>query len=119
MLKSILLTSLLALPVLGIAHAAPFGTPERSTEIRAELNLNRGQYDDAMRADNWERAHIERGQIERNLVQLEDNEAAMGNHYLMAEPTTSSYYITRETYPVNTMPYPAVYPRYLRLTPGE
>lgn len=120
MLKSILLTSLLALPVLGIAQAAPVGTPERSAEIRAELSVNRAQYDDAVRADNWERAHIERGQIERNLVQLEDNEAAMGNHYLLRTPATYDYSVTRSTYyPVNSQPYPAVYPRHLRLTPGQ
>ena len=46
MLKSILLTSLLTLPLIGMVQAAPFGTPERSAEIRAQLSVNRAQYDD-------------------------------------------------------------------------
>jgi len=118
MIKPILFTALLTLPMIGMAQAAPFGTPERSAEIRAQLSVNRAEYDDAVRTDNYRRADFERSEIERNLAQLEENEEAMGNHYLLREPATYDYTVTRKVYyPVNSMPYPAVYPRYLRLTP--
>ena len=101
-----------------MAQAAPLGTPERSAEIRAQLSVNRAEYDDAVRNDNWRRADYQRAEIERQLAQLEDNEAAMGNHYLLREPATYDYTARRQIYfPANTAPYPAVYPRYLRLTP--
>lgn len=116
MLKPVLFAALLSLPAL----AAPFGTAERSAEIRADLAVNRAQYDTAVRHDDYDRAALERRQIERNLTQLSENEAAMGNHYLLREPATFDYYVTRSTfYPANSQPYPAVYPRHLRLTPGK
>ena len=116
MMKPLIFAALLSLPVL----AAPFGTAERSAEIRADLSVNRAQYDTAVRNDDFERAASERRQIERNLAQLSENESAMGNHYLLREPATFDYHVTRTSfYPANSQPYPAVYPRYLRLSPGK
>jgi len=126
LLKPILLTSMLALPMIGQVSATPYHpTEDNRASIREELRINRQQFDRAVANHNPERAAYERREIDRNLAKLGETNAGLywdemnsEDRYLLTDPVDYEY--TRRT--ITTTPYtvittPTVYPRVMRVYP--
>jgi hypothetical protein len=101
LIKPLLLTSMLVLPVLGVANASPiWASHDDPASLREQLRSHQVSYDTAMANNNFERARFEKDQIDITRAKLDQAELTRRwdlenseDYHLMVDPDT--YYIHR------------------------
>ena len=103
-LKPLMLTALVALPLMGVAQAQNW-----RQDVREDLRINRQEYREAVRNQDRARANDEARQIranERQLNQcnyyLRNNNSGWNNgYYYRTTPYNNGWYNRVNTYPYN------------------
>jgi hypothetical protein len=108
-MKSILLSAVMVLPVLGVAHAQSWDDRQ---DLREDLRINRQQYREAVRRGDWARANDEARQIQaderrldRSNYYLQNNTGWNNGYYYRSTPYNNGWYNR-----VNSYPYVRTYP---------
>lgn len=100
LIKPILLTSLLALPCLGIANASPmWASHAEPAVLHEELRGHQSAYDTAVSNRNFDRARYERDQMEITRGKINQSEFASRwdlenseDYHLLVTPDSDYYY---------------------------
>ena len=105
-LKPLMLTALVALPLMGVAQAQNW-----RKDVREDLRTNRQEYREAVRNQDWSRANDEARQIRANERQLNQNNYYLRNnnnnngwnngYYYRTPPYNNGWYNRVNTYPYN------------------